>query len=249
MYMQCNATNKNVLLFNNGAEKLQTTSDGVLVSDNISANSITLDNNFSIYKVTGTTDVYFVNSGQDPMVLHTKSNMGFQIDGTLYMQCNATDKNVLLFQNGSLKFRTISTGVSVNGSVSYASDDRIKSNETPITNATETLLKLSPVTYDQYNDVDKTGDSYPNTGLIAQHIYYNAPELRPMVTLNTDASGNTIVPLETANPTNEIAEDDYETKLNWGSDVVGVNYNYVIPYLIKSIQELQERISVLENNN
>ena len=46
----------------------------------------------------------------------------------------------------------------------------------------------------------------------------------------------------------DIQEEDYTTTLNWGADVVSVNYNHLIPYLIKSIQELHQRIEVLENN-
>ena len=38
---------------------------------------------------------------------------------------------------------------------------------------------------------------------------------------------------------------DYE-KLGWGKGIVSVNYNDLIPYLIKSIQELEKRVVELE---
>jgi hypothetical protein len=132
------------------------------------------------------------------------------------------------------------------------SDDRIKSNETPITDATTTLNKLMPLLYEQYGNVEKTDASFNNAGLIAQQVYYDAPELRTMVRLNDDGNGNDIIPLELPQGDietfNDIQEGDYETTLNWGADAVSLNYNYLIPYLIKSIQELHQRIEVLENN-
>jgi len=127
------------------------------------------------------------------------------------------------------------------------SDDRIKSNETPITDATTTLNKLNPVTYEQYGNTQKTGDPFNNAGLIAQQIYYDAPELRTMVSLNEDYTPYDL-PVGDIETFNDIQEEDYETTLNWGADAVDVKYNYIIPYLIKSIQELHQRIEVLENN-
>ena len=35
------------------------------------------------------------------------------------------------------------------------SDDRLKSNEIPITDALTTIMKLNPMTYDKYNNMDK----------------------------------------------------------------------------------------------
>ena len=82
--------------------------------------------------------------------------------------------------------------------------------------------------------------------LIAQQIYYDAPELRTMVSLNEDYTPLEL-PQGDIETFDDIQEEDYET-LNWGADIVDVKYNYIIPYLIKSIQELHQRIEVLENN-
>jgi len=59
------------------------------------------------------------------------------------------------------------------------SDDRLKTNEQYIENATETLLKLRPQVYDKQSKYDAT--LRKESGLIAQEVYYNAPELRHIV--------------------------------------------------------------------
>ena len=126
------------------------------------------------------------------------------------------------------------------------SDDRVKSNETEIQDATTTLNKLKPVLYEQYGNAEKSDTPFNNSGLIAQQIYYDAPELRTMVSLNEDYTPLEL-PQGDIETFDDIQEEDYET-LNWGADIVDVKYNYIIPYLIKSIQELHQRIEVLENN-
>jgi hypothetical protein len=239
---------------------------------------------------------------------------------------------------------TISGSVNASGTVTSASDDRLKENEVLLTNATETLLKLRPEIYDKKPDFVSTDQStwQKETGLIAQDLWYGAPELRHLVKLGThtdvevcdyepiiypplvsgvdvsgveyvtiikpfttdasgnpidasgnlmltdssgnpvDASGNPLTPntelvmvdtrpkskcvLKTVNspvnPVNivdipvrpDIQQDPDYTALGWGDTPASVNYIGLIPYLIKSIQELKaesdaqkERIRILEN--
>ena len=159
--------------------------------------------------------------------------------------------------NSKVEFRNLSSDNKCRiyaQSYTNLSDDRGKINETVIENATETINKLRPVLYDEYGFTDYGTDvsgeeerdmtTTPNSGLIAQEIYYNAPELRNMVDLNTDSSGNVITPVE-VDAWNENL--DYDS-LNWGSKAVSVNYMYLIPYLVKTIKELNARITVLEQN-
>ena len=180
------------------------------------------------------------------------------------------------------------------------SDDRIKRNEKLIVNATKTLKKLTPQIYDKYGSMDLSGDFRIESGLIAQEIYYNAPELRHLVNLGVqevtsvhyvkdasdnyvkDASGNSIMDLSNkyskdsnGNYVKDInGEYEKETKtsgftptpeemdlsgVDIGSDPdygshgwsktepCSVNYMGIIPYLIKSNQELEERLAALEN--
>ena len=64
-----------------------------------------------------------------------------------------------------------------------ASDDRLKENEELIENACETLSKLRPQLYDKKPDMGNYDPAtwYKESGLIAQEIYYDAPELRHLV--------------------------------------------------------------------
>lgn len=153
--------------------------------------------------------------------------------------------------NPNLDFRKLNgdNGCNIRAlSYSNISDDRMKSNETPIENATDTLLKLKPMLYDEYGNMEKSNDPIKNAGLIAQKIYYDAPELRPMVKLNENENG-TIIPDELSDDvtSDSLTDEDY-INYNWGEEPVSVNYTYLIPYLVKTIQELNDRISVLENN-
>ena len=117
------------------------------------------------------------------------------------------------------------------------SDDRLKVNETIISNATDTIIKLKPQIYDKFESIQDVHDTknqpIRESGLIAQDIWYDTPELRHMV-----------YPYKTPNETRQVNEDiqqdpDYS---DWGPVAAQVNYFGVIPYLIKSFQELHEKV-------
>ena len=77
-------------------------------------------------------------------------------------------------------------------------------------------------------------------GLIAQDIWYDAPELRYIVKPSEDAVVN-----ETRD---EVSDDprvdpDYS---DWGKESAKVNYTALIPYLIKSNQELFSELQALK---
>ena len=171
------------------------------------------------------------------------------------------------------------------------SDDRIKTGETLVENATETLLKLKPQTYDKHSfEFDKfTEEEYSNassnntvfsahsncwvdqtelientidereefpyirrrlteqaqkeTGLIAQDIYYDCPELRHLISLPSDATPAEEKPTGSDDPQDD---PDYDSA-GWGTQSASVSYTQIIPVLVKSNQELHERIVVLES--
>lgn len=131
-------------------------------------------------------------------------------------------------------------------SFNNVSDDRTKINEKLITNATETLMKLRPQTYDQYGNMDCSGETHPHAGLIAQEVHYQAPELRDyVISYPKDISLNDIQDIDINNI--DIQNDpDYEA-LGWGKEATGVNYTALIPYLIRSNQEQQEEINTLKS--
>ena len=133
-------------------------------------------------------------------------------------------------------------------------DDRIKKNEKLIVNATETLSKLTPQIYDKYHTMDLSGSSTIESGLIAQEVYYNAPELRHLVVVGKeyDASGNDYTPTPDEM---DLSGVDIGSDPNYGShgwsktEHSGLHYQGLIPYLIKSNQELAERIETLKTEN
>ena len=138
--------------------------------------------------------------------------------------------------------------------VPVTSDDRIKENEKLIVNATETLSKLTPQIYDKYQTMDLSGSSTIESGLIAQEVYYNAPELRHLVVVgkDTDASGNqyTPTPEEMDLSGVDIANDPDYGSHGWSkTEKSAFNYSGLIAYLIKSNQELAERIETLKTEN
>ena len=128
------------------------------------------------------------------------------------------------------------------GSAVVSSDDRIKTNERYITNATETLLKLKPQIYDKGPSLGGgMGGTRVESGLIVQDIYYDAPELRHLVHYDDDAE----IPDEKPYVDDDPQKDpDYSM---WGTKSAGLNYEGFIAYLIKSNQELHARIQTLEN--
>ena len=128
------------------------------------------------------------------------------------------------------------------------SDDRVKMNEEYITNATETLLKLKPQIYDKHEEIGVLSDTpLREAGLIAQDIYYDTPELRYLVsTRNKGIDAEPVnIPQEKPFVDDDPANDpDYSS---WGTAPASVAYIQLIPYLIKSNQELHARIQALEN--
>ena len=126
------------------------------------------------------------------------------------------------------------------GSAIVSSDDRIKTNERYIENATQTLLKLKPQIYDKGANLGGTGATRVESGLIAQDVYYDAPELRHLIHHDDDAEIPDEKPFVDDDPQND---PDYSM---WGSKSAGIDYEGLIAYLIKSNQEQQALIEALE---
>jgi hypothetical protein len=125
------------------------------------------------------------------------------------------------------------------GEISYynsSSDDRIKYNEKIITGAIKSLFKLRPEEYDKKPSLkpSHSGQSWTReSGLIAQEIYYNAPEFRHLVQVPQTAGD---VDNYTPPPSDDPNQDpDYSV---WGEDSPAVKYEQFVPYLIKAVQEI-----------
>lgn len=106
------------------------------------------------------------------------------------------------------------------------SDRRRKTKINSISNALNKLAKLTPKLYDK--------DGKRSSGLIAQEVYYKAKELRHIVWPDRDA-----------NPNDDAPEPDYS---DWGRRPACIRYPQLVAYIVKSIQELRERIELLKNN-
>ena len=83
--------------------------------------------------------------------------------------------------------------------------------------------------------------------MIAQGVYYDAPELRHLVHRgkpDLDEEGNSI-PLPGI-PTS-IDPQQYPDYSSWGGDPAPINYSGLIAYLVKANTELHERVKALES--
>ena len=83
-----------------------------------------------------------------------------------------------------------------------------------------------------------TEQSQKETGLIAQDIYYDCPELRHLISLPSDATPTEDKPTGSDDPQDD---PDYDSA-GWGRQSASVSYTQLIPVLVKSNQELHERI-------
>ena len=123
-----------------------------------------------------------------------------------------------------------------------SSDDRIKENEELILNACDTLSKLKPQIYDKKPTIDNVDPTtwWRESGLIAQEIYYDAPELRHLVFLDEDLDSKA-ADIDTSMDPQE--DPDYSS---WPEKPASVNYTGLIAYLIKANNELNDRLKTVE---
>ena len=151
-----------------------------------------------------------------------------------------------------LSLKAFGTGtVRLNGGTAITSDDRLKTNEQYLTNATETLLKLKPQVYDKHQKINEICENpVREAGLITQDVYYDVPELRFLVQARNEGL-DSIIPVNI--PEEKPFVDDDPTKdpdySGWGTDAASLNYEGFIPYLIKSNQELYAEIQTLEHKD
>ena len=130
-----------------------------------------------------------------------------------------------------------------------SSDDRLKLNEVVIDGATDTLMKIRPQTYDKTRSIGgDEADAVKESGVIAQEVWYDCPELRHLVTVGRrdgeskeEAEGNVEADVEI--PEDPRDDPDYSS---WGPKPASVNYTGFIAYLIRGFQEQQREIQTLK---
>ena len=171
-----------------------------------------------------------VGSG-GPSAQNTRSGYVMITDGNLHLDpCAGHNLFLCYYNTGSVYYST---------TVVHSSDDRLKSDEKIIENATETLNKLVPQTYLKSKSLKNPEISFFEAGLIAQEIYYKCPELRHIVKLPKDAEPAENIEI----PDDPQIDPDYSS---WGTSEAAVNYTGLIPYMITAIQELDKKNKALE---
>lgn len=141
-----------------------------------------------------------------------------------------TVRQVLNARNGDMYI----LGTSYAAAFQTNSDDRVKDFEKPLHLGTETLLKLNPQHYHKRDKLElSTKVKYREEfGLIAQDVYYDAPELRPLVHMHYDADPSPEKPVRDENIQIDPPYD------NWGSQIAALEIEGLIPVVINSIKEI-----------
>ena len=88
-----------------------------------------------------------------------------------------------------------------------------------------------------------TEQAQKETGLIAQDVWYDAPELIHIVSLPRDATPAEEKPTGGDDPQQD---PDYD-EAGWGTESASISYTQLISLLVKSNQQLHERIKSLES--
>ena len=81
-------------------------------------------------------------------------------------------------------------------------------------------------------------ESQRETGFIAQDVWHDAPELRHIISLPIDTTPAEEKPTGGDDP----QEDPDYDGAGWGTESASVSYTQIIAVLVKSNQELHERI-------
>ena len=82
---------------------------------------------------------------------------------------------------------------------------------------------------------------YKESGLIAQELYYDAPELKHLIHKSkpeTDEDGNVIPLPEIQTSIHPQQDPDYSS---WGKGPASIKYIWLTAYLVKANTELHER--------
>ena len=149
-----------------------------------------------------------------------------------------------LYYNGSEKFRTSSSGVTITGTlyatgdvIAYYSDARLKKDVVEIENAVDKVKKLRGVTY-TWNDKDvnivKGRAGNRDIGLIAQEVEAVEPLLITEYQTQLNDPGNDPEEAENFEP---IMSESYKT----------IKYQKVVALLVEAIKEQQNQIDELKS--
>jgi len=155
--------------------------------------------------------------------------IGFTSGGS-FMPSGASGWGLYIADNGNARiFLSAASGnITATGDITaYASDRRLKTNVTPISNALEKLMRIRGVEFDWVDNIEELGfkpQAVHETGVIAQEIQAVIPDAVKTAPFNNDS-----------------------TKIQ------GVDHNYltvdkekIVPLLIEAIKEQQAHINILQ---
>jgi hypothetical protein len=176
--------------------------------------------------ITGTASNPILSSGATGGSMYLQG--GGTGEGKIYLQGAASGGNgyIEFYTNNSLRMTIASNGNigAPSGTNIYnASDARLKQNITTITNGLDKVMGLNPVKFNWINNFVESEEGKDMLGFVAQEVQTIIPEAVE------NFSGNSIT----------IGETTIENPLR-------VNEKFIIPVLVKAIQELQEK---LQRNN
>lgn len=221
--------NENLKPFNITANPLNL-NNSIGSGDVIVGNNLKINKDLSIGNTSNYSFLTFLGPDQNSWRISYSGN-SFDIESK---SSGSYTKKLNIDKNGS----TFATAFNV------SSDDRVKTNQNIIKNATDTINKLKAKIYEKWNIIDFKNDSNAmcvrESGLIAQQIFYDVPELRHVICLPEGSDSNTLY----SSYIDTNTQIDYD-KLGWGSNLASVNYTGLIPYLIKSLQEKDSEIQDL----
>jgi hypothetical protein len=191
------------------------------VNDNIDANNIT--NRASIQGVNPTPDdsnSYELGAGYL----------------NLFRDDTATVKQILFGKNGS-EVGSISTTGSATA-YNTSSDYRLKENVVDLTNATERLKQLQPKRFNFISNADTTVD-----GFLAHEVSSVVPE----AITGTYNEVKTWKEYEELPEGVSVGDNKLDENGNTIPEYQGIDQSKLVPLLVKTIQELEARITALEN--
>jgi hypothetical protein len=175
--------------------------------------------------------IYTIGSSYEPSTT-TLGNMygiGFTASGSFFPS-GASGWGLYVADNGNARiFLSGGNGeITATGNITaYASDRRLKTNITPISNALDKVMKIRGVEFDWVDNIEELGfqpQSMHETGVIAQEIQAvisDAVRIAPFNKMATDISG---------------VDNEYLT----------VDKEKIVPLLIEAIKELKAEIEELK---
>jgi hypothetical protein len=169
---------------------------------------------------------YFDGSADKQITTNTSNRMYFVNGGTYFERAASTAagsstpwaSSMVISANGSIGAPTAGTNIY------NASDIRLKQNITTITDGLNKVMGLNPVKFNWIHDFEPTENDKDLLGFIAQEVQTVLPEVVENFGNNSITVGETVI----ENP-------------------LRVNEKFIIPVLVKAIQELTARVQYLEN--